>query len=108
MATGPRDLGELDAWLLGCQVVRRSATGGISVLALCLALHLEGAAAARKRWIGHEIGMCRKGIAVLGMRIADVTSIRLHIPALSLVFHLRHHDLFQDLLMDGGIFNGNQ
>src|SRR5204863_2601830 len=70
-------------------------------------LHLQGAATARKRRIGHEIGMRGESICVLGMRIADKAPVRLHIPALRLVFQLRHHDLIQHLLMDGGIFNGN-
>src|SRR6185312_12365949 len=71
-------------------------------------LHLEGAATARKRRIGHEISMRRKCVRVLGMGIADIGSIRLHIPALGLVFHLGDQDLVKDLLMDGGVVDGNQ
>src|SRR5690242_16669024 len=102
MATGARALGEADAWALGCEAARMSATG-MSVPALGWLLHLEGAAPARQRRIGHEIHVRGEGIAVLGMRIADIASVRLHIPALRLVFQLRHHDLIQHLLMDGGI-----
>ena len=61
-----------------------------------------------KDGIGHEIGMRGKSIGVLGMGIALVTPIPLHIPALCPVLEQRHHDLVQHLLMDRGIFDGNQ
>src|SRR6266702_2101431 len=107
IATGPRSLDALGLWLLVCQSVRRSATTGISAPAFRRVLHLERAAAARKRRVGHEISVRGESIAVLRMRITDIAPVGLHIPALRLVFELRHHDLVKDLLMDGGIFNGN-
>src|SRR5947208_808370 len=107
IATGPRSFDEFAAWPLDCQSVRGSATEGISVPAFRRILHLERAAAARKRRVGHEISVRGESIGVLGMRITDIAPVRLHIPALRLVFQLRHHDLVKDLLMDRGILDGN-
>jgi len=47
-------------------------------------------------------------MVVSGVRIAFITCIRLHIPALRLVLEQRDHDLVEDLLMDGRILDRNQ
>src|SRR5687767_9172705 len=67
------------------ELTRRS----IPALARIRILHLERATAARKRRVGHEIGVRGESIAVLGVRITDIAPVRLHIPALRLVFELR-------------------
>src|SRR5678809_251274 len=70
--------------------------------------HLEGAATAGKRRIGHEISMGREGVFARVVRVANVCPIWLHVPALGMILHERNHDLPHHLFMDRGIVDGNE
>ena len=109
MATGARALPASAAAARGdAAFFSSAATGKIQARVLGWRVHFERAAAPRQGGIGHEIGVRGKSIGILGMGIAVVASVRVHIPALRPVLQQRHHDLVKDLLMDRGVFDGNQ
>src|ERR1700678_3921752 len=71
-------------------------------------IDLESAAATGQRRIRHEVSMRTKRVLCHCLRVADISAVGMHVPALGLVLKQRNHDLVENLLMNRGVLDRNQ
>src|SRR5260221_14408114 len=113
IAMGPRELRRGRA-LFWVEVSDRTGPSAIASVASCdncygaRLINLESTSPARQRRVGHEIGVRRERIGIRRLPVTLIGAVASHVPALRLVLEQRHHDLIQNLLMYGRVFDRNQ